>query len=150
VTDRRKFSLHGKKDANHDEVADTFRIHGYEVRTIGEGGGLPDLFVAKGRTVIAVEIKTPTSAGLKFAQVKFFAQWPGFANVVENTNQAALLAEAPTVWSLCGDHRRHLMGIGIRWEGPTTGRDQRSMKWQTITEQLARKGSPVPLAKIGQ
>lgn len=50
-----------KRDANHAEIRDAFRAHGWIVEDLGHvGNGVPDLLIAKHGRLLLVEVKDGT------------------------------------------------------------------------------------------
>ena len=145
--DRRRYALHGKKDANHRSIEQTCTARGWDVRNIDQGGDLPDLFAAKSRTVVAIEIKT-LSGHLRFGQCLFFSEWPGFAAVVESPMQAWTFLSDPGKYSFGQKHQRVLTEFCLRWPEPRRGRNQKTFKWSRILEEFAAREILYPLANI--
>lgn len=87
----------GRKDANHDDIAQSLEAAGAVVFDLSRvGGGCPDMVVsAPGGRWILLEVKNPNNSygrKLRQSQVDFHAAWSGGPIVVVRTTEEALAA----------------------------------------------------------
>lgn len=80
-----------RKDANHNIIADRFKMNGFTVFDTSQlGYGFPDIVASKGGRNILVEIKSEIGT-LTPAQAKFKDEWQGEYYVVRTVEQADLV-----------------------------------------------------------
>ncbi len=85
---------HGRRDANHQEVKDTFIRLGCSVHdTADVGNGFPDLVVGIAGANLLVEVKTQTGDHTP-EQVRFYDEWRGSHYTVRSTEQAVQLVQS--------------------------------------------------------
>lgn len=90
--------LAARKDANHNEIADTFRRLGWSVLDIYQLPGTADILVARRGVTIMVEIKDgskpPSKRRLTESEREFAETWEGMHVVVETEDDVIRLHEA--------------------------------------------------------
>lgn len=85
---------HGRRDANHQEVKDTFTALGCSVAdTADVGGGFPDLVVGIAGVTTLVEVKTLTGDHTP-EQERFYAEWRGSHYTVRSREQVIDLVQS--------------------------------------------------------
>lgn len=85
---------HGRRDANHQEVKDTFLGLGCSVAdTADVGGGFPDLVVGIAGVTTLVEVKTLDGSHTP-EQERFYAEWRGSHYTVRSRDQAIDLVQS--------------------------------------------------------
>lgn len=84
---------HGRRDANHQEIKDTFASLGCSVAdTADVGNGFPDLVVGIAGVTTLVEVKTPDGSHTP-EQVRFYGEWRGSHYTVRSREQAIELVQ---------------------------------------------------------
>jgi len=85
---------HGRRDANHALIAETFRALGCSVfDTADVGGGFPDLVVGVAGVNLLVEVKTMTGEHTPDQQT-FYQDWRGSHYTIRTRDQAIALIQS--------------------------------------------------------
>ena len=85
---------HGRRDANHQQIKDTFIALGCSVAdTADVGGGFPDLVVVIGKETVLVEVKTLKGKHTP-EQERFYSEWRGSHYTVRSQTQAIDLVQS--------------------------------------------------------
>lgn len=84
-----------KKDANHKEIVEAFRLFGWSVLDISQLKNCCDIFVSKNHNTIAVEIKDgskpPSARKLTPGELVFKDSWKGHYVIVCSVGDVLLL-----------------------------------------------------------
>lgn len=92
------FRRAAKKDANHNEVTNTFASLGYSVLDISQLKNCCDAIVAKGNRTIAIEIKDgskpPSQRKLSEGEKTFRDNWNGEWALIESVEDVINLDKA--------------------------------------------------------
>jgi Holliday junction resolvase len=110
------------KDANHDEIRDTLKAHGYSVGDMASvGKSFPDLIGSDEKTTVIFEAKT--EAGLFYiAQLEFLALWRGWSAFVSTGDEAIRAMKEPEKYCLSKREKEVILQIVHKFRAFSTAK----------------------------
>jgi hypothetical protein len=95
---------YGRTDANHGEIVEYLRAHGWSVHDLSQAGhGIPDILCSRAGSPQnwLLEIKIDKKARLKPAQIEFHNSWPGQKAIVTSGEEALEILEGKRPTRFC-------------------------------------------------
>jgi hypothetical protein len=86
-----------RKDSNHTEIVNHFKLNGFSVHDVKILKNCCDIYISKGGMTVAIEIKDgskcPSQRKLSEGEIKFKEYWQGEYRLIESIHDADNLIE---------------------------------------------------------